>query len=176
MGKPFFEKLYKYINNEYAEKFFSSGLVRIGTLYDYRKNEIYGPQISDKDEGIKSTYINDDKMVWEKPEDVPEFARDIFNLESGLKVNLYGSGGNIRIVKKYVSPDCYIYCVSETFDKNMMRRLGYDTCIEINDPINFSIAFSKCLNKDIKNIHLGKCEYIQRDQYYTQATKTHPCF
>lgn len=59
--------LFRFTKKVWADRFFQTGELRLGTLYDYAKNESYGDAIHDRHEGYY-TYIKYDKT----PSGVPE--------------------------------------------------------------------------------------------------------
>ncbi len=49
--------IYKSMKREYAEALVSKGQLRIGTLYDFRKEELYGSEIGDKSKDEKGVRL-----------------------------------------------------------------------------------------------------------------------
>ncbi|MBQ0714438.1 MAG: hypothetical protein KBT56_04645, partial [Paraperlucidibaca sp.] len=50
-------RLFKYLPKEYLKAFFRTGSLKLGTLYEYRKVEVYGTVIGDQDEGLHKTEL-----------------------------------------------------------------------------------------------------------------------
>ena len=82
--------LYKFLNRKYALSFMGTGELRIGTLYEYRKSEIYGSEIGDREEGSKHTLCVD-------PVDSPEevrthpFLSRFMHVSPGAKIHIHNA-------------------------------------------------------------------------------------
>lgn len=56
--------LYKYLKSEYARNLINGGIVRLGTLYEFRQGEVYGEAIGDRDEGKTSARLFAANETW----------------------------------------------------------------------------------------------------------------
>jgi hypothetical protein len=67
--------LFKYMRKAHAQRLLSEGVVRIGTLYEYRNIEKHGLVVGDDAEGTKSAVMHVPDLTMTKQEHVPEFVR-----------------------------------------------------------------------------------------------------
>jgi len=155
---------------EHAESLLSKGVVRIGTLYEFRNEENYGKEIGDNEEGKKSSYMEVNKTSFTY-ETQPEFTKSLFKMtpNSGT-VHLK----DLTIENEANSSDLYLYCTTNVYDQNAMKNFGYDACIEIIRPDRFF----KCLSKQLKNkgTYQGshRCIYKPRRLPHYYKDKIHP--
>lgn len=148
------------------------GILRIGTLYDYRDAEKHGVAIGDKDEGTRVTY-SEDEMDLSRPDTVPPFLRRHIRAEEGK----YWKISNIRFQVNEKSPDYYVFPVSEEYNTDTMRDFDYDSCVQIDRPDMFFRAITECLRERgvIKNgVLVSRCIYENRSQHYSQSHRSHP--
>lgn len=73
-----FKILYKYLKKEHAHSLLSKGIIRLGTLYEYRNIEKHGSVIGDDTEGKKSASMPIDDAFWSKQYH-PDFADNFFH-------------------------------------------------------------------------------------------------
>ena len=136
------------MESKHADRLMRQGILRVGTLYDYRQDEKYGTARGDKDEGVISTYSADTMELWRR-ETIPDF----------LRKHIKGKGKywkikGIEFSETKTSPDYYVFCVSEEYNHNLMIEFNCDSCIQIDDPVGFfslitgsnSIAIHSSLN------------------------------
>ena len=163
-------KAYKYIPSQFARPFLDKGVIRIGTIYEYRNIEKYGSTIGDDNEGIvdeKETYEN---LTIRGPEETPELLKGRIHVEEGGLFQMYGGS----IVVREQSPDYYIFCITKEYNYSVMQEFKCDTCIEI-----FNIErFIQCLNKSMR--HKGKfigafeCAYKNKTVSPGDRPQEHP--
>lgn len=101
-------ELYKYCKREHVPLKGTSGLLRIGTLYDYKKTDKYGEFVSDMHEGSK--LISGTAM---------DLNANNFHLYPGLRglINLDGGGsiGRVEVSNcTLMCPDMYIFLRPES--------------------------------------------------------------
>jgi len=147
------------------------GKMRIGTLRDFQSEEEYGSEVGDAGEGTKSAYEDKPDIVWGTA-DVPPLVKRLVSYPDNATVTFWDC--DFQLTQK--SPDCYIYCVAEEFNKDAMAEFGYDCCIKINDPHMFFYELTRCihLRHKIKQVVLGKCIYTERRQHYSLQNNIHP--
>ena len=142
--------LYKYLEKEHLESFFSTGLIKIGSLYGYRKAEEFGEFIGDKDEGLSKTIltsVNQHQFALNDSSPEANFILRHLDVPPERHHVQFQLGAGTQIIASNQSPDYYIYCVSSQFNKETMEKSGYDSCIEILDVE----AFFKKISKKIKH-------------------------
>ena len=64
---PADKPLFKFFSKQFAEKFFNTGELRIGTLSDFRNQEQHGDHRGDKNEGEKETFEHIDHCLIKDP-------------------------------------------------------------------------------------------------------------
>jgi hypothetical protein len=122
--------LYKYTKREFADLFFSAGVVRLGTLYDYRSTEQHVGGILDAEEGVgfRTRHVEDEHWT---QENLPDYAQRAFGF--------YGSaGGGVRIkdchfTSREQSENALIFCLSESFSQRLFDDFQADACYAIVD-------------------------------------------
>jgi len=165
----FMSILYKYMQKEHAKLLIEEGKFRIGTLYEYRDIEKHGEVIGDFEEGKKSTYMAISFETW-NPNNQPEFTKDFFNLSGNGSLTI----SNLTLEKPNDSPNHYLFCTTDIFDKNALADFGYDTCIIIENPKRFFSIISKTLRHKAKYLGAFKCQYQSRRVSYNQDNGAHP--
>jgi len=140
------------------------GKMRIGTLRDFQKVEEYGSEVGDAGEGTKTVYEDKPDIFWGEA-NVPPLVKRLVSFPD----NTTATFRNCEFQHTQKSPDCYIYCVTQEFDKDAMTEFGYDCCIRINDPHMFFHELTKCLRRihKLKQSVIGKCIYTNRRQHYS---------
>lgn len=147
--------LFKYTNKKYLDRLIKNGKFRIGTLYDFRKNDEHGDVIGDPHEGIQKEILKTDK-----PEEIdvhsntPEasfFLRNYPSLNekkliNGAKIIIATSAGT-SFEQTINSQNLFLFCMTSTFDKEVMKEFGYDVCIKIEHPEKFFSAISHTIRQ-----------------------------
>lgn len=133
-------ELYKYCKTEHLEKLLSSGGLRLGTLFDWRKNEKHGELVYDECEGY--IQLKGDIVFYDY-----RFIEDQRHIGT---VNVQSVGENqVRHFKNEVLHTCDMYSFSCSMNYSEMdhRRWyeleGYDACYVIHSPRLFFRAISK---------------------------------
>jgi len=166
-------QIYKYTYKKYAELMAKEGQFRIGTLFEYRDIEKHGEDVGDQKEGTKEIYADNLNFQANRPETMvglPDFVKNMF--KGGVSVQ------GITVGKQISSNDLYIFSAAELFDEKIMRGLGYDACIKINNTSAFLSELTSSMKKleliENKPTILGKCVYRDRREHFTKETKIHP--
>lgn len=133
--------LYKYIKKEHLGLFLKNGTIKIGTLLEYRNEKDLGSVIGDNQEGLHITELNSPNgREIDLASNTPEaeyFRKNVLRPDqqnSNVKI-VMEAGANIIVHTN--SPTYYVYCVTSTYDKNVMREFACDRCIEIINPEKF---------------------------------------
>jgi hypothetical protein len=127
--------LYKYMMKEHLRAFMARGSLKIGTLYEYRETENYGPVIGDAQEGNQTTAFEIPSggtvnLMDDSPEAV--FLREYFPGINGARRDMhieFEEGCEFHF--NNASPNLFIYCTTSRFDADVMKEFGYDACLEI---------------------------------------------
>lgn len=176
------EKLFKYMKREHIDKFFADGTLRIGTLYEYRNVELHGPAVGDLDEGKDTKTLtshqeetfdirsNDPRAVFARQvikgwDEFPEGTKLIIKMEPTSRLELYGS-----------SPDVYTYCTSLEHSIELMKELGYESCLVIKNPYMFFQEINTQLKTISHRMFGAPIIYNSRTQPFDEPIKAHPAF
>ena len=171
--------LYKYIKREHLVSFFKNGLLKIGTLYEYRDEEELGSTIGDEDEGVIITTLNlPETGVVDLGKNTPEtdYFKKHFNLhpqmyEKHIKLHM---GPGVKFNATSESQDYYIYCASALYDKAVMEDFECDSCIEILDTRKFFREITKKLKFKAEYEGLYNIDYDSITKSYKTPHTTHP--
>ena len=163
MGVP--NTLFKYLKSKDANDFFRQGIIRIGTLYDYRKTERHGTVIGDHQEGLILEQEHYQNLTMQSNEDVPPFIRGRITVETGGMFQVMNSTMGLS----HQSPNFYIYCVTTKFDPKVMKEFGYDTCFEIIDTTQFINGLNRCMRH--KGTFIGAYECIYTEKVVSPGNK-----
>lgn len=167
MGEPIIE--YKYTTRKNAMYMVNNGFFRIGTLFDYRKNEIHSDGVADSEEGQKTLDMQGHVIDTLQPESVPDMVKPYIDEH-------FIAGQTILIAEQitYRSPDLYIFPTSKKYDIKLMRKINpqYDTCVEIFNTQAFYKALtdsmiaqgytaSVAISSDI--IYMARIQHVKND-------------
>ncbi len=146
------KKIYRYSAQKYNSSLLSLGIIRVGTLYDFRHTE-HNKGIADPHEGKKEVFHHIDKLFVTDPND-PNIKGniDFKSLEKFGAVS-FGSNAknttfkNIVVSKSFDVPDCFILCMSKICSKDTMHQFeGADSCVEIVKIESFIKFLTDALN------------------------------
>ncbi len=163
--------LYKYLTEEHAISMVENGIVRIGTLYEFRDIERHGGVRGDEEEGVKSTHLGGPYELSDNSS-IPEFLKGMIKIKGGAKIK---EGKLTNITRVDQSPNFYIYCTSKIYNKTLKYRFG-GACVEITDYHHFFRELLKTLNQiiPIKEVGLYDCIYTEKSVDHTNWSQTHP--
>ena len=163
---------YKLLKHVHALRFAQTGELRIGTLFEYRKQEVHGTEIGDYGEGIKST-------------DCVDSISSATQLMSHQFISSFFTGvtpeSNIVINASFSrveqSNDLYIYSMADQLVPEAAQELGYDTYIKIKEPN----IYLSCIDERLRQVAsisqgfgLHKCIYLSRGQLYSSEHGVFP--
>jgi hypothetical protein len=159
------------------------GGLQFGTLHDYRRQEAHAPSIGDLGEGKKKVSHRIGLYNSGAPRLLDEAALRAFNFfgenPSALREQ------NITILDSTLQtqidhPDCFVLCAATTASRDLMKRLGYDSCVEITDWDAFCKELTPALTQiapsHIKTIGVGSVVYEDRSHIFDGTMGTHPAF
>lgn len=166
--------LYKYAPSDWATKLVSRGAVRVSTLSDFRRAEVYDKERGDAGEGSRRV-TSDLGRTYSNADELPPFIGQQVQIANGGQIIFDGPYG---FVSEREHPDVYIYSVTEKFDRNVMRRFG-GACVQITDPLGFFCAIDACLRRWSPGARslvadgvLDRCTYQDRAQHFREES---PC-
>jgi len=169
------EPFYKYLSYEHAEMMENEGQIRLGTLYEYRNIEKYNLEVGDKNEGKLSRIHNIT---------APDTYNKLEEKHPGTQGIKWDGSGTLKIgncifenVENF--PDSYIYCLTQEYNKNIMKEFGYDCCIEIFRPFMFFSAIYEYLHylsdTNLEGYFANFCVYKPREEIYDNPSEIPPC-
>ena len=156
--------IYKYMKKQHLRKFLKDGLIRIGTLYDFRDIEKHGDEIGDKDEGTKTLttdgyHFIDSENIDTIPAWYREHFENTFKLNEGASLQIHARDG-VRV--RLTVPDRYVFCASYDFDGSLIENGEYDACLKIVNPLAYFSAISQKLKNRATWLGYGRCRYRSR--------------
>lgn len=143
------------------------GILKIGTLFEYRDEEKYGDKIGDAKEGKKSLVMDVENASWNE-KNQPDFTKGIMKFGKEASVNFV----NFRFAKEEESPNHYLYCTSEVFDQALFPEFKSDTCVVIHNTIGFFSAVNSRMKATFEG--LFPCQYTSREVAYDKDHGIHP--
>lgn len=171
--------MYRYSNKKYNDLLFKMGIIRIGTLHDFRRSE-HKRGIADPTEGTKSISHQHDLFI-ESTENLTNEQKDALQgyeelnaikLENCKNITL----SNIHATKKLTSDDYFILCTASK--NNVINEFeGYDSCYKITSPIDFYKELTIALNRIRPVRFLGYSEVVYKDRnekWEKNGNKLHP--
>lgn len=167
--------LYKYMPRKFALGLVHHGLLRIGTLHDYRRQE-HGQGISDGDEGTKAIEVAIERQHFASGKDVPKTLAPL----GIISVDDFCSNitlENIFVRKTFATQNCYLWCASSVRSRNVMEQFeGADTCIEIVGIAGFFASLRQTMTSfDSEFQGLADVRYQSRmEDWNTEHLGYHP--
>ncbi len=168
--------LFKYMRSEHAIKMVTDGILRIGTLYEYRDIEQHDDRVGDRWEGVSSAYQRIDHLVASSNRDLPEFLAGIVEVGIGRPAAEVGGAvfHDCIFVRTDESPDFYIFSLSNKFDPVEMLRFGYDACVRIDNPPSFFRVLSAAFAGTGEFQGAFPCIYEARQKPHDEPHLVHP--
>ena len=171
--------LYRYSSSENNKKLLNLGVVRIGTLYDFRNYE-HGKGIADDTEGKKTLT----RAI--RHEDILKGRRYVIDDPDGNEMEVfmcqdsvgYGYGisraknSNFKIRNATMShginsKDLFVYCLSSSKSVNTMALFnGSNSCVEIKKLSGFFATLTKAISNIVPVKFLGyhAVSYADREE------------
>ncbi len=160
-------KLYKYGKRVHIERTAQYGEIRIGTLFDYRREERFGTAIGDSQEGYTEIYDKVDKYDFSEPEKLPKIAHEFFHIPKGLKNSFVE---NVNLMLKRQSKNYYLFCLSKAFKKELLIEFKCEAVYSIIKPFKFFHEINIVLN-DLGlargRMFIMPCIYMPRKMHHT---------
>ncbi|MEH6628308.1 MAG: hypothetical protein V7739_17835, partial [Motiliproteus sp.] len=141
--------MYRYSAKPYNDSLLKMGVLRIGTLHDFRRSE-HKKGIADPQEGKKTVSHHIEEFRGsdgaEQPADLKSLTE--FNIIGGdVKGAENAVFKNVLLRKKIDHPDCFIFCTSAfCFRSTMLQFEDADSCVLIKNQIGFFNSLSYALN------------------------------
>ena len=163
--------MFRYSEKKWNAQLQNMGILRIGTLHDFRRSE-HRNGIADSQEGKKR--VTHAIKHLEMPAMLDHEARqsmDARSIEAFGAIKL-GPGvsaklTNLRFTRQFNHPDVYVLCTSWQKSKATMSSLeGADSCLEITDPVGFYNAITESLSDvcPVKFLGIRKVQYGSKEE------------
>lgn len=156
--------VFKYSERKWSELLLSCGGVRIGTLYDFRKDE-HKRGVLDKHEGTKKVFHEIKKYSSNVKWGVDHAAVEKFGFIKGDGYTL----ADMRFERDFDASDCYVHCTAHLLSQSVMDEFDKaDSCVEIFKVGAFYRRLTDVLNK-INPVHfygVHKITYGERDELF----------
>jgi hypothetical protein len=175
-------RMFRYSARRYICSLLSMGIIRVGTLYDFRRLE-HKKGIADPQEGKKVVSHWIDQLQIADTED-PNIKSNIdfraLELFRAVKINNSKNITirNVTLSQSFDVPDCFILCTSKICSKETMFQFeGADSCVEIVEIESFYRVLTNTLNSIIPVIPRGIHEVIyqnREEQWNGQDWGRHP--
>lgn len=167
---------YKFSSKKHTDSFLSLGSVRIGTLYDYRKQE-HVPGVSDPFEGLKHIHHHFvDTSSGMTDLDLSAITQMHFVNPEGIR---HVTLENTTIHQTVSAPDCFIHCTSASSSRDVMAQFeGADSCFEIHMGQNFYARLTETLNKlvSVRFVGVHSIKYRSRHEKWGGHMGDHPAW
>jgi hypothetical protein len=163
--------MYRYSLMRFNSLLLTLGVIRIGTLHDFRRLE-HKKGICDPQEGKKVvTHYIEDLHISDSNDHAHQESKDFRALER-FQIIKFGNAQDITIQNISVSqlfdhPDCFILCTSKYCSKQTMRQFeGAESCLEVIDINNFYRVLTETLNSivsvEFRGVH--EVKYQNREE------------
>lgn len=167
---------YKYLPLEYANGLVDKGKIKLGTLFEYKNEDLYGPDIGDKGEGTLTEWSRIDKENVTQS-DLNRIEGKVFKVANGVK----GVKLNCLVAVSQKSSNLYVFSSSKVFNVELMRKLSadyhkkYDACVKITNPKKFIKVVSSAIKEIGKFETYEPCCYMHRTKHHSKMAP-HPVF
>ena len=144
--------MFRYSAKQHNDSLLKLGIIRIGTLHDFRKSE-HNRGISDSLEGKKQVSHYIEKLHVPTSSDLAvrstkDFkAIETFALVKPNSLIIDATFINVSLSMNIYHPNCFVLCTSNTAGRATLREFeGADTCVQIHDILNFYKLLTATLN------------------------------
>ncbi|ALM89624.1 hypothetical protein AOR13_572 [Alteromonas stellipolaris LMG 21856] len=174
--------IYRFTERRFNTSLCALGILRIGTLYDFRRME-HGKGIQDQFEGTKKLFTNmtgsrvkSGRRVEMKGPDgedmVAYLQKDVNGYEYGAVTSLEDdlkSVKNLSYSSSVNAADCYVLCFSTSCDTDVLKELeGSNSCVRIHDIKGFIETLTLAINHKvlIKRVNWMPVVYKSREEHW----------
>ncbi len=158
----FVTPIFKFLSEEYAKSLIEKGVSRIGTLHDFRRDDLYEGEILDRDEGrvTVSLTVNTEEAEAGILDVYREKLEDQWHVEDW---SIDQVENDVEIKATFSAPDCYIHCSSKyLFSETMVQQVkdGNNYCVLITDFNDY--YHSLPIDADYQFLGVFECDYSGR--------------
>lgn len=170
--------LYKFTNKSHQDSFFGEGVLRLGTLNDFKDVEKHRSAIGDIKEGFHYISRNIDKEVKITANSKEPILSELFKIDGEGSLSF----ANMTVSAGRTSPNGFVFCSSILYRPEIFKRWHsenpeYDSCYEIFDPLSFYTTISEHVKNSIFMNARQRIFYTpEHIDYESTYAKTHPAF
>lgn len=169
--------LYKFVEREFLDSFFTTGCLRLGSLYDFKDTIEHGDSRGDKSEGEHNLIRGIDGTIAITKDKYEPIISEVFRMEGEGESYL----SNLSIVVPRRSPDGFVFCTSKLFTEELFWRWHsenkVDACYEITNPIMFFSAINKAITSSAFFFGNANVTYAEDPiPYNSPEANIHPAF
>ncbi len=161
--------MYRYSEKIYNDSLLNMGIIRIGTLHDFRNKEKHKIGVADEMEGaktIRSSFV-ESKTFNTSDKNSDDMLR-YFGIKSAAGTR--HTFTNSKLERNHHHPNCFILCASSICSLETMREFkGNDSCVEIFDKYGFYKTLTETLYKitPVKFYGIHEIKYQSRIEPYS---------
>ncbi|MBI4936954.1 MAG: hypothetical protein HY846_01800 [Nitrosomonadales bacterium] len=150
--------MYRYSKSEFSSLLLTMGILRVGTLHDFR-NEEHKVGIADSEEGKKTVHHLVESLSGDFHTDASMLSQWGINIAPGANVNI----SNVAFQRNMEAPNRFVLCFSARLSRQTMQQFeGADSCIEIVNKVGFFSTLTKTINAHTPVTFLGVHEVQYR--------------
>ncbi|EHH1028503.1 hypothetical protein BT047_RS21925 [Vibrio parahaemolyticus] len=169
--------LYKFVERQFLDSFFTSGCLRLGTLYDFKDTVEHGESRGDKSEGEHQLIRSIDGTVTLTKDKHEPIVSEVFKMVGEGESYI----SNLSIVVPRRSPDGFVFCTSKLYTEELFWKWnsenGVDACYEITNPRRFIEEITKAISNSA--FFFGNANVTYTDDpipYDSPQANVHPAF
>ena len=153
--------LYKFLPTVYMESFFETECLLLGTVHDFKDVVRHVGSRGDDNEGLhRIRRVIDEPVIITEGSNEP-IASEMFSVKSGGRTIL-NTGTKLTLSRR--ASDSFLFCTSNKYTEELFLRWNKedsnkDSCYVIHDPLAFTSAISKVINKYAQIIYDGPVAY-----------------
>lgn len=169
--------LYKFVEKQFLDGFFTSGSLRLGTIYDFKDVVEHGASRGDQSEGEHQLIRGIDGTVTLTKDKYEPIISEVFKMEGDGESYI----SNLSIVVPRRCPDGFIFCTSKLFTEELFQSWNaennVDACYEITDPRRFFIEINKAIENSAFFFANANVTYTEDPiKFDTPHASLHPAF
>jgi hypothetical protein len=177
--RPFPPRLYKYLGLvEHAQNLLDRGQVRIGTLFDFRKDDIHDPERGDDDEGTPYTFVQFADVTLTANSSADTLEQAFLRRYAGTAITQPMHFRDHTLMLERVDENAYVYCLSDRWSEDLLDVFNAEACVEVVNPAGFFRALSDHVvdRFHTKRTQAGPVTYDVLDGPYRSVHELPSCF
>lgn len=169
--------LYKFIEREFLESFFTTGCLRLGTIYDFKDIVEHGVSRGDQSEGEHHIVRGIDGTIKLTKDKYEPIISEVFKFEGEGESSI----SNLSLVVPRRCQDGFIFCTSDRYNealfKDWKREENLDSCYQIINVPGFIQAISKAITNSAFFYANSNVTYTEKQiDYQSKVASINPVF